>query len=477
MALSSNIVWEVRSAGSNNNGGGFKTGASGTDYTQQNSAQYALTGCTSSGAGAVILTASAAADMVGNVAQVISGTNFTAGFYEITSVSVGVSITVDANCTTGAGSSGVVNIGGALATIGKIGSASANQGAVAGNLICVKSGSYTLTATDTIACSGTSTLPIRIIGYNSTRPTATTSGDGYLGRTNSNGPLITTNMPAYAYNATFRLNATGTFISIESIVFSVAGAGVSNYVVTLAADSTIRACSVTNPSTNSASAGVFASSNRNAVIDCDVFVTGATGGTTGIHSTATGGRVIGCRVKTSSASAPGITVAGSTIVMGCTVYGCPGIGISINSTGSACAIVGNTIVGNSGDGIDVITGTTGLQFIGNNMITDNGGYGIDFNSTAVGGVLFNNRFRDNTSGNINSGTGWADATSWNHVTTDTGNYTTDYADYSSNDYRLIAASPAAGAGIPVPASIGALQRSATGGGLMRPPGMNAGMNG
>jgi len=101
--LSGLIVWEIRSNGNDNNGGGFKTGASGTDYSQQTSPQYALTSVTTAGAGATFLLASASADMVGNIAHVVSGTNFTAGFYEITSVSVGVSVTCDANICTGVG--------------------------------------------------------------------------------------------------------------------------------------------------------------------------------------------------------------------------------------------------------------------------------------------------------------------------------------------------------------------------------------
>ena len=121
MALSTSMVWELRDSGSDSNGGGFKTGASGTDYSKQNSPQYALTGVTSAGAGNTVLTASAAADMVGNVGQVISGTNFTTGWFEVLSVVAGVSITFSTNqagasICTGVGASGVINIGGGLLT-------------------------------------------------------------------------------------------------------------------------------------------------------------------------------------------------------------------------------------------------------------------------------------------------------------------------------------------------------------------------
>lgn len=167
MALQASTTWEVRAGGNNANGGGFVPGASGTDFSQQNTPQYALTGLSSSGAGAVILSAAAAANMVGNIIQVISGTNFTAGFYEITAVSVGVSITVDRAVTTGAGASGVANIGGALATLPAV--MNTTSGAVAGNTIFVQSGTFTLTATWTLNVAGTSDAQIYVVAYSSNR--------------------------------------------------------------------------------------------------------------------------------------------------------------------------------------------------------------------------------------------------------------------------------------------------------------------
>ena len=161
MALSAATVWEVRpTVGSDNNGGGFVTGASGTDYSQQTSPQYALTGIASAGAGATVLYASAAANMVGNIAQVISGTNFTTGFFQITSVSVGVSITLDRSVCTGVGASGVINIGGAMATIAAI-----NSIYIGGNIIYVKaSGNLTVAAALILVTSN-----LTFIGYTTTR--------------------------------------------------------------------------------------------------------------------------------------------------------------------------------------------------------------------------------------------------------------------------------------------------------------------
>src|SRR5436309_2045193 len=89
MALSAAIVFEARaSTGNDNWGGGFKAGATGTDRSQQNSAQVAIdnaTITTSITANVITFTGytPTSAD-VGNVVQMLTGTNVTAGFYEIT---------------------------------------------------------------------------------------------------------------------------------------------------------------------------------------------------------------------------------------------------------------------------------------------------------------------------------------------------------------------------------------------------------
>lgn len=178
MAISASTVWEIRSdaTAGNVNGGGFVTGASGTDFSQQAAAQYNLTGCTSAAADAIILNASAAADMVGNLAHVISGTNATAGWYEILSVSVGVSITVDRNWGSAAVAAGVVNIGGALSLVSTLDD-DFFEAPEAGNTIYIKNGTYVMGETVTTAKDGATQKPIVVEGYNSTRgdkPTGST---------------------------------------------------------------------------------------------------------------------------------------------------------------------------------------------------------------------------------------------------------------------------------------------------------------
>src|SRR5947209_15754292 len=89
MAISANTVFEIRTTGSDNNGGGFVTGASGTDFSQQDTAQVNIDNATiTTSITTTTVTFSAgytptAAD-IGNIVQFLTGTNVTAGFYQIT---------------------------------------------------------------------------------------------------------------------------------------------------------------------------------------------------------------------------------------------------------------------------------------------------------------------------------------------------------------------------------------------------------
>jgi len=244
MALASGIAWEVRTTSTatvgNMSGGGFKAGASGSDFSQQDSPQYALTGGTSAGAGAVILHASAASDMVGNVLYLVSGTNATAGWYEITAVSAGVSITVDRNCTTGVGASIVFNVGGAIA-LGTTLDSDFFGAVVAGNTVHVKSGTYTLGEAVAAGNAGTLTSVIKLVGYNSSR------GDN---------PTAAANKPTFN-NGSFTGFTTGAFWELYNL--NVTGTAASTF--TLAADCKAINCKFINTSTTTSRNALSYSTN------------------------------------------------------------------------------------------------------------------------------------------------------------------------------------------------------------------------
>lgn len=345
MAITSTAVWELRSTATaaNANGGFYKPGATGTDFSQQDAAQFNLTGCTSAGANAIILNANAAASMVGNGAHVISGTNATPGWYEITAVSVGVSITVDSNWCTGIVSSGVVNIGGAIS----LNSSTANQtdstfaaAVIAGNTVYVK-GTPTVAATCTFT-NGVAGTPIQILGYQTSR------GDNPTG---TNRPTINC--------STFTFNPGGNNIT-RNFIFT----GSAANVVTLAAGSITRNCKFTNTSTTAARAACNAASANTTIYDCEAV--SYRGNAFAIGNSA---HLIGCYAHDSNI---GITLSGSTgvVITDCIVESC--VAQAINNSGagitSVSHIIGNTFYGGenkTGVGIAIVSGTTQFRIFNN----------------------------------------------------------------------------------------------------------------
>lgn len=172
MAWSASTVGEIRSAGATTNGGYYDSTVSGAtnDYSQQNAAQYNLTGGTTAAANAIILHASAAADMVGNGLMLASGTNATVDWYIVQSVVVGVSITVDRNCTSAAGASLAFKVGGAFA-FGGSNEDLFFEKAVPGLTYYIKQGTHSQGASVAVstAGNGSATLKVRLIGYAVTR--------------------------------------------------------------------------------------------------------------------------------------------------------------------------------------------------------------------------------------------------------------------------------------------------------------------
>lgn len=326
----------------------------------------------------------------------------------------------------------------------------AGAGGRAGIRFNIKGTISRTTTTDTLSTGGTSTSPLMLRGY------GTTIGDGYQGRTSSNGPLVTTNLPALSYTTGQFTIGVWTILEAMDVDSEVNGAA-----VVMAADSAIVNCRVTNSGTGGSGVAVTQASHG-VLLNCDCSLTGASGGLAAITSSSVGAKVLCNRI--SGGAAIGLRIASSGAAVGNVIYASSGNQIAMNSTAGYPLIFGNTLVGGAADGIDIVTGTTVLQCVVNNMITDNGGYGIDGVSAANAIFAAYNRTRDNTSGADNLATDWLAATKYGHVTTDTGGAETDYVDAGSDDYNLISGSPAKETGILYPASIGALQFHATGGG-------------
>ena len=375
MAISANAVWEVRSTATagNVNGGFFVTGASGTDYSQQNAAQYSTSTATTAGISAVISWASAANDMVGNGLYIASGTNFTVGWYEIISVSVGVSVTVDRNCTTGVGSNGVIKVGGAL-SLGSSDDA-VFESMVAGNVMHVKgSATYTLGGTVTISAAGGTQNPIKVIGYASTR------GDSPKGSTR---PIFNTGTVAFT---------TGQQWMFSNIIFTGAVSATSSLMSTATNNSWFY-CKFINTTTTAAKNAILLGTD-NFLYGCElisyrgncVSVTGnniATLVSCVMHDSDTG-------IITSSAG-PTIHLI-NCIIHSCVTYGVRlSLGVTTSFTIDRCTIVGRNDIG---VGVSLATGTTDVRIL--NSIIKDWATGVSHADSQASGIDDYNDYHGNT---------------------------------------------------------------------------------
>ena len=188
MAVSGFTTWEVQTGGSDTNGGGFVEGSSGTDYSQQTSAQLSLSdGMCMGTTNLNSSTGGFTSAMVGNILYLYSMTSMTAEWYEITAYVDTNNVTLDRNGPFDAGMT--INVGGCLATPGGAGQASTNSGASAfGHNCWIKSGTYTLSTTTANTSGGpwndTASRVLLVAGYNSTRGDL----DGQAAQTNK--PII-----------------------------------------------------------------------------------------------------------------------------------------------------------------------------------------------------------------------------------------------------------------------------------------------
>lgn len=314
-----------------------------------------------------------------------------------------------------------------------------------------KDATYTRTTASDTTGAGTATNPVILRGYN------TTPGDGNLGRTSSNGPLITTNMPLISYT-TGRLTP-GAFTIIESLEFT--GAATTQGPVLGGTNQVHIFSKYTNTVNGANGKGLNLNSGTSTLVaGCDINQTGTTVGA-GLSNTSTGCKIIGNRITSTSGEGIRITTSGdNTVFIMNTVYVCGTAAVNVTVT-SACGYFYNTFVGCTGDGIVCAAGLGALNVLWGNMITDNGDWGADFFSAASAVCAAYNRTRDNVSGKYTGATDWLAATSYFDVTTDTGGSSTDYVAFGSQDYNLVATSAGVSAAFPAFASMGAFQRTQT----------------
>ena len=374
MALSGLIEWDVASTGADTNGGGFKTGASGVDHSQQDAAQWALTTATSAGAGNTLLDASAHADMVGNLAWTVSGTNLTASsFFEVTSVSAGVSITFSTNnagtaIATGIVANGTLNIGGRLATLG---AAMVASGARAGNTVWVKGSLAALTATITLTNSGDSTDgAINVTGY------TTSHGDGgHFTLTSATNSVALVTLASADRHHWKGFNFTHTAATRGNGFVTSVGASVSWVIEDFSIDGCLNGISFA--STFALTGQIF----NGEVENCTVRGLSLLPGGTGIAV-----RNVYTHDNTSDGMAIDFGQSGFATVERCTFDTNGGQGLEIPSAATSWSLVvdGCNFYNNTSDGLLMTRNASAVPTvrITNNIFCLNGGYGI--NSSAAG---------------------------------------------------------------------------------------------
>lgn len=387
------IAFEVDAAtGNDTNGGGFDavSGVPGTNYAWgAGQTTIAYTDLTTTGAVAILHSVARpfiAAD-VGNVVNIVSGTNFTAGRYQIISVSAGAA-TVDRNCATGVGATGTGTLGGSLLTIqAGINAAFINAGAVDSSRVYVKKGAYTGTVALTTSGSVSTSLYRDLIS-------------GYF-TTHDDLPSISSgNQPTYSVGSgagVNGINVSTSGVHLENITFIGTATSGTRGVVGL--NWTGQYGSMTNVKvTGFSSIGVAISVGQVSFTNGEI--TGTSGN--GINL-ATGNLVANSWIHKNTLA--GIAAGNySNTIYGNIISNNTTDGVQVTA---AAFIFGNTIYGNR-DGI----ATTGsifdpniAVFWQNNVITNNSRYGINVTTTVPAPTQYPtinyNAFYSNTTANYN----------------------------------------------------------------------------
>lgn len=374
MAVNATAVWRVRIGGNDLNGGAFDPAivGAGTDYTEQDAAQLILTDVTTSAASAIISSATGGftSAMIGNAVRIASGTNFTAGTYFIVAVSSSNSATLDRNCTTAAGSSGALRVGGAKATI----SEPTARGAVTGNVVMIRGqGSNDPVDIDYGSVSVTAGNAISYVGYNG-RPKLSHNGRCF-----------------YLVNAIVKNLF---FVQISS----------TNTDGALAVSFGTPQCQAINCVFDTAGYDAQAANNY-LLMNCTLMNSGVQTATTrNTVNLSGGGGVINCHIKDQRGHGVNVTPGHSAGVIGTIIQNCGGSGIVVGANGSnpytGTVITNNTIHACGGHGINTSRNDVLITKNIISGITGAGMYGINFTGSAIASTdhvgLAGNNFHGNT---------------------------------------------------------------------------------
>jgi hypothetical protein len=387
-ALPVTTVWEVRpSVGSDNNGGCFDPTLTGTDYSQQNAAQYTFSDLVIAATATNVTSVSHSfiSTDVGNCIHISAGTGFTAGWYEIISVATGIA-TLDRNTGTPASIGGTYFVGGALATLGQL-----NSNMQSGNTAWVKA-TATITTTSTIplnfAGPGANNFPA-IQGYTSTRGDA---GQVTIQQTSGVNRTVIVSVQALTFanfiiDCNSQTNSGGLLLTANAVravnvlVKNCTGTGGNGVGIDMNSEGTYCVqCTATNIS-NSSGAFVFENSGPSTCIYCVAIANSVTG------------------------FAGGIAFPGATCIacVSANNTGASSDGFELDQNQSSSQIIDSVAFGNGRDGFRILSSNYGWFMLMNNISYGNTGVGINYTNGAmpVGVQTFDyNAYGSNTGGNL-----------------------------------------------------------------------------
>lgn len=374
MAISANAVWEVRTAGNDTNGGAFVTGASGSDYSQQDAkntvgSDISTTDAVANGTTTITsATANFDTTIVGNVIYLQGGTgSLAATRRQVTARASTTSITVDASVAAGTGIT--MNIGGALSSPGEVG-----RNFVSGNTVHIKSGTYTITTSSGNVSGGVFSKAGNagtIIGYDSSRNDYGTK------------PIITCNTTGVTM---ISLGASITNNLIANIAFDGASQGTSRG-ITGGTRLNVYKCTFANFT----SGGISGTANSSFAIDC--YATGC--------ATTVAFQNISCF----GCVAEGNTISGfsqnNDLFINCIAANNSGASSNGFTSASGSARCINCVAYNNGQHGFVQQSTSGVLI---NCIAE-GNAGTGFLGTTAEGNIWSNCAAFNNGTDFNAGTG------------------------------------------------------------------------
>lgn len=341
MALAEGTVWEIRTTGSQVNGGGFYNRSPGTsvDYSQQDAAQLTVTDLATDGAGTGLSSATGGftAAMVGNIVRITGGT-LTAGWYEITAYTDTNNVTIDRSAGLSK-TGGTGNVGGAWKYEGNL-NAEFFAALPMSSHVWIQAGTHTGSESTTVPTGDVSKPPLHVEGYKTVR------GDNPTG---DDRPLLNLGNTVFyigSYTKASNLRFTGTML----------------YVVSVNASGVAINIKVVNTSEMSDYAAFYTPDVGACCVKCEgedahgtAFKTGSATGdawhlyscyahdsVTGIRAGGTGAEVIGCIVDTCTT---GITMAYGVTLINNTIYNCTNgvsltekayYGVALNNIITAC---------------------------------------------------------------------------------------------------------------------------------------------